>query len=81
MPESTHKIALTEERATMLPLARGRPPIGHEPADHLDCQSRVDDVGFMRDSYGARALLVWASTANCRRNPGPILNETARQHP
>jgi integrase len=21
----------------MLPLARGRPPIGHEPADHLDC--------------------------------------------
>jgi type I restriction enzyme, R subunit len=37
MPESTHKIALTEERATMLPLARGQPPIGHEPADHLDC--------------------------------------------
>lgn len=21
----------------MLPLARGRPPLGHEPADHLDC--------------------------------------------
>ena len=37
MPESIRKIALTEERAVMLPLARGRPPLGHEPADHLDC--------------------------------------------
>lgn len=36
MPESTRRVALTEDRAKALPLARGRPPIGEEPDDHLD---------------------------------------------
>lgn len=38
MPKSARRIALAEERAAALPLARGKPSLGCEPKDHLDCE-------------------------------------------